>query len=194
MRSSQWTIRSPGAQSPDPVERFAAIRFEDRWCWSIYGLIRSDVLRNTTLIGNFRGGDRDQLAQAALQGRFIYLSEPLFYNRHHAGRFTFNQDKWRTWHVRETPQPRIDLPLLVAHRHYLAAIGRHLPAARDRWRCYERLARWWLLPETLKVMSFDLVDFASPSLAGRGRNLKRRLFGRRQLFEETRSGVTTAPE
>ena len=182
-----------GTASPDPAERFAAMIFEDRWCWSIYGLFRSDILRKTTLIGNFRAGDRDQLAQVALQGRFIHLSEPLFHNRHHAGRFTFNQDQWRAWHF-QTAEARIGLPLLLAHRRYVAAIRRHLPQARDRWRCYAKLARWWLLPETAKVMTFDLIDFVSPTLAARGRVLKRRLFGRRPSFEETRSGVATAPE
>jgi glycosyltransferase involved in cell wall biosynthesis len=186
--------RLDGTDSSNPVERFAAILFGDRWCWSIYGLFRSNVLRKTTLIGNFRGGDRDQLAQVALQGRFIYLPEPLFYNRHHSGRFTFNQDQWRAWHFRATPQARLGLPLLVAHRRYVAAIRRHLPQARDRWRCYAHLARWWLLPETVKMMSFDLIDFASPTLGAHGRALKRRLFGRRPPFEEIKSGVTTAPE
>ena len=72
--------------------------------------------------------------------------------------------------------------------------GRHLPEARDRWRCYARLARCSFLSERLEVMSFDRVDFASASLAHRGRILKRRLFGPRQPFEEIRSGVATAPE
>jgi glycosyltransferase involved in cell wall biosynthesis len=183
-----------GTTSLDPAERFATMIFEDRWCWSIYGLFHSAVLRQTTLIGNFRGGDRDQLVQVALQGRFIHLPEPLFHNRHHTGRFTFNQDEWRAWHFQQTAQARIGLPLLLAHRRYMSAIRRHLPEGRDRWRCYAKLARWWLLPETLKVMSFDVIDFISPTLAARGRRFKRRLFGRSPPFEEIRSGVATAPE
>lgn len=172
----------PGAASPDPVERFRAILFGDRYCWSIYGVFRSAALRRTTLMGNFRASDRDLLAQVALQAPFAHVAEPLFLNRHHPARFTFNQHDWRGWHLQHSAKDRIGLPQLVAHRHYLAAIRRELASARDRRRCYALLARWWLTPETLKVLAYDLIDYASPGLGAYGRAIKRRILGHREPF------------
>ncbi len=182
-----------GAESPDPVERFRTMLFKDRWCWTIYGLYRSDILRKTTLLGNFRASDRELLAQMALLGRFVHLDEPLFHNRTHSGRFTLNQHAWQAWHFRRSPRDRIGLPLLVAHQHYVRAIRRYVQASQDRRRCYAALAHWWLLPETVTVMGFDLVDFVSPTLAARGRALKRRLFARQTPFGAFPSRVADAP-
>ena len=51
-----------------------------------FGLIRSDVLRTTPLIGSFHSSDRALLAELALHGRFEIAPEELFGLRHHPGR------------------------------------------------------------------------------------------------------------
>jgi glycosyltransferase involved in cell wall biosynthesis len=53
---------------------------------SIYGLIRSDVLRQTHLHGLFPGSDHVLLSELAMLGIFAEIREPLLRIRRHAGR------------------------------------------------------------------------------------------------------------
>lgn len=49
-----------------------------------YGLIRSDVLRKTALIGNYPGSDIPLLLELLLYGQFWEIPQPLFFRRMHA--------------------------------------------------------------------------------------------------------------
>ncbi len=52
-------------------------------CHPIFGLMRTDVLRQTDLIGNFVGSDEVLLWQLLLAGKFFEVPETLFYRRFH---------------------------------------------------------------------------------------------------------------
>jgi len=54
----------------------------------VFGVIRTDALRKTPLIGGYVGSDLVLLGQLALAGRFHQVPEYLFYHREHAGRST----------------------------------------------------------------------------------------------------------
>ncbi len=74
------------ASSDDPVERFRDVMVNERQCFPFYGLMRTDVLRSTLLLGDYSGSDHPLLAELALRGRFVEAPEPLFEHREHAGR------------------------------------------------------------------------------------------------------------
>jgi glycosyltransferase involved in cell wall biosynthesis len=58
----------------------------------IYGLIRSDVLRQTGLLRNFSGGDIPLVAELSLYGKFHEIPEYLFYRRLHAEAYSSYKD------------------------------------------------------------------------------------------------------
>jgi glycosyltransferase involved in cell wall biosynthesis len=91
-----------------PLGASAHVRFRrniqlKHLCMSIYSLIRSDVLRQTDLIGGYADSDRTLLAHLALIGHCAVIPEVLFFNRDHPHRFSrvYADDYHCGW--RETP-------------------------------------------------------------------------------------------
>lgn len=74
----QWEL-----SSPEPTERFCRLLHQLKECNAIFGLIRSDVLTHTPLIGNYIHSDGCLLAELSLHGRFYELPERLFCRREH---------------------------------------------------------------------------------------------------------------
>lgn len=54
-------------------------------CNAVFGIIRSDVLARTRLIGNYIGSDICLLLELSLYGRFLELPQRLFLRRDHPG-------------------------------------------------------------------------------------------------------------
>ncbi len=75
----QWKL-----SSPKPTERFCSLLLHLRKCNAVFGLIRSDVLASTPLIGNYIHSDSCLLVELSLHGRFHELPERSFYRREHA--------------------------------------------------------------------------------------------------------------
>ena len=69
--------------SVNPVTRFREL-LSQHLCYPIFGLIRANTLKNTSLIGNYGHTDGVLLASLALQGRFYEIPEPLFFSRKHS--------------------------------------------------------------------------------------------------------------
>ena len=78
----------PRAVDSDPVERFRDVLENERVAFSVFGVMRLDVLRSTQLIAPFAGSDWALLAELALLGRFIEIDEELFLHREHPDRST----------------------------------------------------------------------------------------------------------
>lgn len=52
-------------------------------CNAVFGVIRSSILRNTSLIGSYIASDRVLLTELALYGQFYELPDHLFFRRQH---------------------------------------------------------------------------------------------------------------
>ncbi|MGH9961062.1 MAG: hypothetical protein ACREBC_28740, partial [Pyrinomonadaceae bacterium] len=65
-------------------QRFRDILINTRFCFEVFGVIRSEVLRSTSLIDSYYGSDKVILAELALRGAFHIIPRPLFYRRCHA--------------------------------------------------------------------------------------------------------------
>jgi glycosyltransferase involved in cell wall biosynthesis len=74
--------------SKRPNVRFRALANPHHRCESIFGVMRTAVLRRTFLLADYAGCDRVLLAQLALMGRFFEVPEVLFLHREHRGRST----------------------------------------------------------------------------------------------------------
>ncbi|TKB65207.1 MAG: glycosyltransferase family 2 protein [Nitrospira sp.] len=75
-------------RSPDPVERFRQGLAQIGLVNVIYGLMRSDALRKTRLMGTYVGADEVLVLELALYGKFLELPRSRFYRRMHEKAFS----------------------------------------------------------------------------------------------------------
>lgn len=69
--------------SGSAVDRFEQLFQSPKECNAVFGVIRSDALARTSLIGSYFAADRTLLAELALLGRFHEVPERLFLRRDH---------------------------------------------------------------------------------------------------------------
>jgi glycosyltransferase involved in cell wall biosynthesis len=75
----------PGiGDAPFAINRFWQVLTRARWGTHMFGVVRREVLQQTSLLLNFAGSDRAMLAELALLGRFKDASDQLFLKRLHA--------------------------------------------------------------------------------------------------------------
>jgi glycosyltransferase involved in cell wall biosynthesis len=79
-----WADVPSIGDSPVAVDRFWQVLTRARWGTHMFGVVRREMLRRTSLLPNFAGSDRAMLAELALLGRFRCASERLFLKRFHA--------------------------------------------------------------------------------------------------------------
>lgn len=111
-----------------PHERLRRFFACQRIPWTIYGVIRSDVLKKTGLQGAWYGSDRALLQELALYGCFRVLEEHLFYHRAHAGRSWFATDRTSWW------MPHAAGQAVPGYWMHLARSLRMLRAAPFSWK------------------------------------------------------------
>lgn len=128
----------------------ASKRFYDTVCVSmpvvsIFGLIRADVLRQTSLIGKYSGSDRPLLGEICLRGRFYEHPETMFFYRKH------QDQSWGGNKSRQAQQSWYDPSRAgkITFPHW-RLLGEHLRSIheaplglRERVRCYLCMV-WWM--------------------------------------------------
>lgn len=72
-------------REPDPVDRLRRVIREVRLANMIFGLIRTEAVREVGGLPKYNSGDLVMIAGLALRGRFMELPQPLFYRRIHQG-------------------------------------------------------------------------------------------------------------
>ena len=138
-------VYAPGhAADPRPSLRFADVLREDRWCFALFGVMRSAALRSTQLLPSLVGADRVLLAELALRGRFAIVPEPLFLNRDHPARAVrrFPAHHRRLAHEAPALAGRRLLPHWRILGAYARAVRRVPMSARERARCGTALLGW----------------------------------------------------
>ncbi len=71
----------PEVRGSSPARRVRRALPALRYCNSLFGLIRVDVLRRTGLLRPLAAGDHPLLIELAARGEFAVVDEPLFYRR-----------------------------------------------------------------------------------------------------------------
>jgi hypothetical protein len=79
-----WADAPSIGDTPVAINRFWQVLTRARWGTHMFGVVRREVLQQTSLLPNFAGSDRAMLAELALLGRFRCASERLFLKRFHA--------------------------------------------------------------------------------------------------------------
>ena len=165
---------SPGVFG-GPAERFRGLAGWGHLCEPIYGLIRSRVLRETGLHGNYTDADRTLLCRLCLHGRFQQVPEALFLRRYHSEMSTRVYPEWRSrmaWFYPELGN-RAYLPHWRQFGDYLRAIHQSPVSWAEKFKCYWFITgRWLILEPHGRRMIKDLV-VALPKAGGSlGRELR----------------------
>jgi glycosyltransferase involved in cell wall biosynthesis len=157
------------ADKDDVAQRFRAILLDEIYCYAVFGVIRTGVLRSTGLIGPFTQSDRVLLAELALHGRFVERPEAFFCHREHPGRsmYAFADDRDRlTWFDTSRDGKRT-LPRWRVGAEYAKALQRagHWLSAEDQVRSAVHLLPWSVVNR--RVLSREVARTAM----SRGREL-----------------------
>lgn len=133
-----------------PSERFLEVLTRLGLCHTMFGVIRTAVLRRTACIDTYQASDMIMLGELALRGEFYEVPEHLFYRRVHpemSAQANPSESSLAVWY---SPKNLGKLQLLhwTWLFKYLRAIGRVPMGFAEKLRCYFLMARWfrWQIP------------------------------------------------
>lgn len=114
------------------------------WCNAVFGLIRSDVLAATGLIGKFNSSDVILLGELLLHGTMQRIPDLLFYRRDHPERsvLAHSSDAARAVWFDPASSGRIQMPTWRWFRGYAGAIARCDLSIPARIHCSGSLMKW----------------------------------------------------
>jgi glycosyltransferase involved in cell wall biosynthesis len=143
-KAVEYSVATADARAP---ERFRSMMF-DGWFDDIGGVIRTEVLRRTSLHGSYHLADRALTTEIGLHGPFHQIPDWLYFRRDHPDRAERAHPGIRKWCANLDPRrankwrnPTVRLYSEYVWA-YVAAI-RHAPLSpADRRECYRYLARW----------------------------------------------------
>jgi glycosyltransferase involved in cell wall biosynthesis len=116
-----------------PRQRMLSLMASLRECNAVFGLMRSHMLRRTSLIGDYIGSDVFLLAELSLRGQLVELPDFLFYRRVHVA--ASSHDKSRRKQLQFFNPARVTHVVLPdCRRHYqnIRAVMRAPVAIADK--------------------------------------------------------------
>lgn len=143
-----------------PHNRFGDLILFDNDAWvALFGLMRSDSLRKTQLLGSYESADRNLLAEISLVGEIYSIPETLFFRRDHPKAYTNKGYNSRheilKWWKPNIATSKFVFPYWKVFVEYCKSV-RLMPLKwSERLLCYIRIAEW-LLKEGLRLMLIDL--------------------------------------
>jgi glycosyltransferase involved in cell wall biosynthesis len=153
----------PGIDSPDPARRLAALIHTRHESEDFFGLYRREALAGSSLHGTYSGSDRLLLAEMALRGPWVSVSEPVFLHREHDERYTRavllgDRAQAALWLDTTVPTARASWNFhLGLYRQYLRIVPRTIRPLGARAACYAELLRWWLTDDHFPDVLRDLL-------------------------------------
>jgi len=129
------------------LRQYFVSSYLNRQCNGVLGVVRTDVLRRTGLIGPYAGSDKVLLAEFALHGPFHQLPDALFFRRYHSkGSLSVhpNPAERDAWFDSDRRGRRV-----FVHwkwfAEYVAAIHRARLPMREAIACYVQMRRYLVL-------------------------------------------------
>ncbi len=142
--------------SPDPARRFDDVLHGMRLCSEIFGVMRSDLLRRSSLHGSYYGSDKVLLAELALLGRIETLPEPLFIKRFHKDTSYYLTTRERAAWI--DPAASFRVPQVQVLKGYLKALSLVSLTPWQRARCLSSVSRKILNTQALRRMLLPSAD------------------------------------
>jgi glycosyltransferase involved in cell wall biosynthesis len=172
----------PGIGSRSAARRLGAVIRPGHHCEDFFSLFRRDALAKSGLHGNFIGSDRVLLAELALLGPWVQLSDPIFLHREHELRYTralLPKDRRAAlrWQDTQGGPTRFAGFYLVVYCHFCRLVHKHVRGLSARLGCYGELLRWWFADHHFRAVAGDVLGWMSPFLLERARRIKHASFG-----------------
>jgi len=125
--------------------RFREFMDMRHWCIAVFGLFRTDALRNTQLIDNYVGSDRTLVAELSLVGGVCRLPEFLFFRRDHPGSSVVTirdpQERWGWFDPSKAG--KVCFPHWRFGREFIRSVRKTQPGFVQRLLCYFHIAGWY---------------------------------------------------
>lgn len=131
-------------RQPRPHQRLKQFVSKVNLANAVFGVIRSDALRDTRLMGKFLAADYILLIEISLRGKFQEIPEYLFYRRDHTknSRRLPRHDLAVWWDTTEPEKVISDKYKLIAEQ--LTSIARARLDWSEKMLCYFQVGRWIL--------------------------------------------------
>lgn len=135
--------------SPQPYQRYRRYHRQIRGgheCHPVFGLIRSDVLKKTSLIKAYASSDLTLLGELALYGRFHEVPEFLFFKRNHANTSIHAHHSLRSRAVWFDPgnADKLQLNKWIMFLEYMRSISRSPISMWQKTLCRMQVGRWFV--------------------------------------------------
>lgn len=141
-----------------PHIRFRKFLARPGLCHAVFGVMRSDVLRATSLIGHYPRSDRNLLGELSLAGQIYEIPEKLFYRRVHPHTSTeenITEYQLAVWFDPTKKGKRV-FPRWRRLSEYLQAIFRARINLLEKVLCLLELARFLFVPTRIQGLFDDL--------------------------------------
>jgi len=132
----------PDGASPSPSRRFADVLLYSGWGVRSFGMMRTNILRQTSLIRPYYGAEKVLMAELALRGRCHDIPETLFFQRVHEGASSQQSAAGRQAYVAANQATGHSLPRWPHLRDYALVIQQSDIPGAERLRCWCWLARY----------------------------------------------------
>jgi glycosyltransferase involved in cell wall biosynthesis len=144
--------------SSKPHQRYREV-LSMRMCYEVFGLIRVDKCRRTSLHETYYGSDKVLLAGLSLMGLLVEISEPLFFNRRHSNQSaSLKTVKEReNWIGPRTKYPQAISPRLLCIKGYLHAIFKYDLSFLDQLACLMVFTKWFVRMDNWQRLFLDLL-------------------------------------
>jgi len=147
--------------SPSPSRRFGEfIRFSPT-CFQVFGLFRTDVLRQTPLITSHIGSDKTLIAEICLRGQIAFIPEYLFFSRQHKGRSVkLEREKLAAWF-----DPRMKRSRAPSWRKWwenFRVVQRTPLPLGERLKSYGYVMLWPFSQRRVARLALDIVNIIAP--------------------------------
>lgn len=128
------------SRAPD---RFRSMLVDGKGDW-MYAVFRTNILRQTPLLGTYHGGERTLITESALHGTLYQVPDWLYFRRDHPNRHLSTRGWSAIWEPRRAS--RLRNPAIRLYAEYLwgyVSMVRRTPLSRaEKRECYGHLARW----------------------------------------------------
>jgi glycosyltransferase involved in cell wall biosynthesis len=148
------------ADASEPHIRFRDFTLHPDTGYQVSGLIRSSAIKKTSLHGSYPASDLVFLAELTFYGRFIELTEPLFFPRYHPDQSTKGEqtvERDRVVFFDTSMEDKITLPKWLLLKGFLNAIRNGPINQYQKTYCYLQMIRWIFIPDHFRALGKDIL-------------------------------------
>ncbi|MEO0482202.1 MAG: glycosyltransferase family A protein [Planctomycetota bacterium] len=134
----------PSFEQDRASDRFRSAIIEPHRCLMVFGLVRTDALRSTPMIGAYTGSDRNLIAEWCLHGKVAHHSKTLMGRRDHpqASIRAHQDERARAAWFDPTLADKPVYPTWRRLTEYRASVSRSPISVSERARCRWHLLAW----------------------------------------------------